>query len=66
MSITALSSASGINRAHLSRVVNGRIPKPTLDTLRKLRVALKLDSVESVEHWLKHLRVAGAITDSLE
>lgn len=54
VNLTRLSEATGINRSHLSRIVNGS-NKAGMDVLGRLRNVLGFESVEQVELWLSKL-----------
>lgn len=55
VNLTALSVESGIARETLSRMVNGK-NSPGLSVRERLKIALKLGSLEAVERWLNAVR----------
>jgi transcriptional regulator with XRE-family HTH domain len=53
--IGKLASAAGVNRSHLSRILNGRC-KPGFETLLRLKDALGCSTVEQVSKWIERVR----------
>lgn len=56
VNISTMAVKCGINRSSLSRVLHGK-NKPGIGMLERLKVALEMDSVESVMRWLQRIRV---------